>query len=365
MLIDKDYTAWLTQLKNKIRASQLKAAVAVNSEMIQLYWDIGADIAQKQLENRYGSGIIKQLAKDLRKDLPNVAGFSQANLYVMRKFYLFYRDKKNLQQLAIKLQKANNKKSNSNLQQLAVKLSKNSILLKIPWWHHQVILTNCKEVDIAVFYIEQTIANNWSRNILQMQIENKLHERIGKANNNFEHTLPKPASDLARETLKDPYKFDFLTLEADIQELELEKQLTDNITQFLLELGKGFAFVGRQFPVQVGKKERKVDLLFYHTKLHCYIVIDLKMGEFEPEHAGKMNYYLSIIDEYLKTEEDKPSIGIILCKQKDSIDVEFALRDINKPLGISEFSFNELPDNIKPNLPTVSEIENELMKMSK
>jgi len=175
--------------------------------------------------------------------------------------------------------------------------------------------------------------------------------------------LPKPQSDLAKETLKDPYKFDFLTLEADIQELDFEKQLTDNITRFLLELGKGFAFVGRQYLLKVGKKERKIDLLFYHLKMHCYVVIDLKMGEFEPEYVGKMNYYLTAVDNLLKTEIDQPSIGIILCKSKDSLDVEYALQDINKPLGISEFTFNELPANIQKNMPSVSELEDELKKI--
>jgi predicted nuclease of restriction endonuclease-like (RecB) superfamily len=225
-----------------------------------------------------------------------------------------------------------------------------------------VILGKCNTLKEAQFYIEQTIQNNWSRNVLEIQIENKLIQRLGNAPNNFELTLPKPQSDLAIETLKDPYKFDFLTLEAEVQELQLEKLLTENITQFLLELGKGFAFVGRQYPIQVGKKERKLDLLFYHTKMHCYMVIDLKMGEFEPEFAGKMNYYLSAVDQLLKTEQDNPSIGIILCKSKDKLEVEYALQDLNKPMGISEFTFSELPQNIQSNLPTVEELENELNK---
>ncbi|MEN9303510.1 MAG: hypothetical protein RL264_1939 [Bacteroidota bacterium] len=211
--------------------------------------------------------------------------------------------------------------------------------------------------------MQQIIQNNWSRNVLEIQIESKLFQRQGKAINNFELTLPKPQSDLAKETLKDPYKFGFITLESDVQELELEKQLTENITQFLLELGKGFAFVGRQYALQVGNKERKLDLLFYHLKMHCYVVIDLKMGEFEPEHASKMNYYLSAVDKLLKTELDNPSIGIILCKSKDALEVEFALQDFNKPMGISEFTFNELPQNVQSNMPTIEELENELKKL--
>jgi len=191
-------------------------------------------------------------------------------------------------------------------------------------------------------------------------LETKLIDRLGKAQNNFELTLPKVQGDLAKETLKDPYKFDFLTFEIDVQELELEKQLTENITKFLLELGKGFAFVGRQYRLQIGNKERKIDLLFYHTTMHCYVVVDLKMGEFEPEFIGKMNYYLSAVDELLKDEIDQPSIGIILCKSKETLEVEYALRDVKKPLGISEFTFNELPEEVKHNMPTVAELENEL-----
>jgi predicted nuclease of restriction endonuclease-like (RecB) superfamily len=289
----------------------------------------------------------------------------------MRRFYLFYKDSQlvhqaseqlqdNDFQLDVILQQAAVKLNNELVQQPAGLITEQNILCKIPWWHHQVILTKCKNEPQATFYIQQTIQNNWSRNVLEIQINSGLVNRLGKAQNNFELTLPKLQSDLAKETLKDPYKFDFLTLEADVQELELEKHLTENITKFLLELGKGFAFIGRQYPLQIGNKERKLDLLFYHLKMHCYVVIDLKMGEFEPEYAGKMNYYLSAVDDLLKTDIDQPSIGIILCKSKDSLDVEYALRDMNKPLGISEFTFNELPESIQKNMPTVEELENEL-----
>ncbi len=326
MNIEQEYKTWISALKDKIRTSQLKAAISVNSEMISLYWEIGADIVQKQVGNKWGSGFIKQMAKDFKNDMPEVSGFSQTNLYAMRQFYLFYNDKQILQQAAVISIETNEIQQNTNFQQPVGNLREDSILTKIPWGHHYTILQKCKQQDEAFFYINQTLKNNWSRNILQIQIESRLHERQGKALHNFERTLPAPLSDLARETLKDPYKFDFLTLESNIQELELEKKLTENISLFLLELGKGFAFVGRQYPLQIGKKERKIDLLFYHTKLHCYVAVDLKMGEFEPEYAGKMNYYLSAIDEMLKTDIDQPSIGIILCKSKDAIDVEYALR---------------------------------------
>lgn len=374
MDLDINYKDWITSLKDKIRSAQIKAAIAVNEQMIMLYWEIGKSIVEKQQEHNWGSKIVEEMAKDLKRELPDTNGFSRTNLFAMRKFYLFYKDceivhhvdrqfktidfqdNKVLQQPAGLIQ--NNKIL--IVHQLGGQLEQNSILFKIPWKHHVTIFSKCGSINEAQFYIQQTIQNNWSRNVLQIQIESKLIDRLGKAQNNFELTLPKPQSDLAIETLKDPYKFDFLTLEADVQELELEKQLTENITKFLLELGKGFAFVGRQYPLQIGNKERKLDLLFYHLKMHCYVVIDLKMGEFEPEFAGKMNYYLSAVDDLLKTDTDQPSIGIILCKSKDSLDVEYALRDINKPLGISEFSFNELPESIQKNMPTVEEIENEL-----
>ncbi|MDA3882281.1 MAG: DUF1016 domain-containing protein [Bacteroidales bacterium] len=191
-----------------------------------------------------------------------------------------------------------------------------------------------------------------------------MYSRQGMAVTNFDLTLPQVQSDLAIETIKDPYKFDFLNLEENIQEVELEKKLTENITHFLLEMGRGFAFVGRQYPLKIGNKERKIDLLFYHIRMHCYVVIDLKTGEFEPEYAGKMNYYLSVVDDLLKTDIDNPSIGIILCKTKDNVDVDYALRDMKKPLGVSEYTFNELPKNTQKNLPTVSEIENELKNLT-
>ena len=379
MDLDENYKIWLKSLKEKIRSAQIKASIAVNEEMLLLYWDIGKSIFEKQNQFSWGSKVVEHMAKDLKRELPDTNGFSRTNLFAMRKFYLFYKDSflvhqvggqientssntdnEFVQQVAGQKENTTSTTENELVQQVAGQLSKESILCKIPWWHHNIIMSKSSTIEEAIFYIQQTIQNNWSRNVLEMQIDSKLIERQGKAINNFEVTLPKSQSDLAKETLKDPYKFGFVTLESEVQELQLEKSLTDNITHFLLELGKGFAFVGRQYPLLVGKKERKIDLLFYHLKMHCYVVIDLKMGEFEPEYAGKMNYYLSAVDKLIKTEEDNPSIGIILCKSKDNLEVEFALQDFNKPMGISEFTFNELPENIKMNMPTIQELENEL-----
>ena len=383
MNLDTNYKNWISDLKNKIRTAQIKASLSVNEQMIMLYWEIGKSIIEKQQEHNWGSKIVEQMAIDLKRELPDTNGFSRTNLFAMRKFYLFYVDSELVhlpvgliqntdfenniivQQAVGQLEKSSTESNNELVHPVGGQLDSNFILCKIPWGHHITILSKCSSIKEAQFYIKQTIQNNWSRNVLQIQIESNLINRQEKAPNNFVLTLPKPQSDLAIETLKDPYKFDFLTLEANVQELELEKQLTENITHFLLELGKGFAFVGRQYPLQIGNKERKLDLLFYHLKMHCYVVIDLKMGEFEPEYAGKMNYYLSAVDDLLKTDIDQPSIGIILCKSKDSIGVEYELRDIKKPLGISEFTFNELPENIKKNMPTVEELENELKNIKK
>jgi predicted nuclease of restriction endonuclease-like (RecB) superfamily len=377
-----EYKNWIIELKQRIRSAQLKASIAVNEEMIRLYWDIGKSIAEKQKAFGWGSKVVEMAAADLKRELPDTNGFSRTNLFEMRKFYLFYSKNQIVHQAAgqlqIELRETENEAVNNTAEQFENEqyrieneivhqadgqLDKESILTKIPWQHHVVILNKCKKINEAEFYLKQTILNNWSRNILELQIASKLIDRAGKAQNNFELTLPKFQSDLAIETLKDPFKFDFLTLESNVQELELERRLTENITQFLLELGKGFAFVGRQYPLKIGNKERKIDLLFYHLKMHCYVVIDLKTGEFEPEHAGKMNYYLSAVDDLLKSETDNPSIGLILCRTKETIDVEYALRDINKPLGISTFTFNELPDNFKSIMPTVEELENEIKNL--
>jgi predicted nuclease of restriction endonuclease-like (RecB) superfamily len=226
-----------------------------------------------------------------------------------------------------------------------------------------VLLDKAKSVDEALFYLQQTIENNWSRAILTLQIEQDLFSRQGKAINNFHQTLPEKQAVMAGQILKDPYNFGFLTLEPKVQELDIERQLTEHITRFLLELGKGFAFIGRQYPLQVGDKDYRLDLLFYHIRLHCFVVIDLKVVEFEPEFAGKMNFYLSVVDDQIKTAEDQPSIGIILCKNKNKLEVEYALQGMNKPIGVSAFTVTQaLPDELKSTLPTVEEFENELNK---
>jgi predicted nuclease of restriction endonuclease-like (RecB) superfamily len=393
IMIDKEYRNWLVTLKSTIRQSQIKAAVAVNSELIMLYWELGKQIVDKQENAKWGTGFIGQLSKDLKEEFPDMGGFSKHNLYHIKNLHLLYNqcdtkveqvallfekpiveqvalqlDNEFQEQLVPKIEDSNRQQTVANLNKINEEKTKQVVsqiqtqLFNIPWGHHILILQKIKNTSEAIFHIQKTIENNWSRAILGMQIETNLYARQGKAITNFESALPKPQSDLAREILKDPYNFSFLTLEQNVQELELEKQLVKNITQFLLELGKGFAYMGRQFELNVGSKNFRLDLLFYHTKLKCYVIIELKTKEFEPEFVGKLNFYLSAIDELVKDENDKPTIGILLCKSKDNLIVEFALKDMNKPIGVSEFLFNELPLNIQKEMPTVEELENELFK---
>ena len=364
-----EYKEWLFELKSKIKQSQIKAALAVNSQLIQLYWDLGKQIAEKQETAKWGSGFIDQLSKDLQAEFPDMKGFSKNNLHRARNFYLFYfQHLTKVAQVAPLLEI-------SKSQQLVAKLeeskaeqlgSENSALLfQIPWGHHILIFQKIKNQPEAIFYIKETIKNNWSRAVLHHQIESSLYERQGKAVSNFQNTLPEPQSDLAVQLLKDPYNFDFLQMTADYNERDLEKSLTRHITDFLLELGAGFAFVGKQYAVTLGGKEYFIDLLFYHLTLRCYVVIELKAVEFKPEFAGKLNFYLNVIDAQLKHEHDQPTIGLIICKTKNNIEAEYALKGIEKPIGITEYELNKiLPDELKSSLPSIEEIENELRNLT-
>ncbi|GHT78469.1 hypothetical protein FACS189464_1950 [Bacteroidia bacterium] len=303
MIKDSNYKAWLSDLKLRVRQSQIKAAVRVNNEMISLYWSIGADIVAKQAESVWGSGIIPQLSADLRAEFPDMQGFSDRNLRSMKQFYLFYSQEKTIspqivgnipQQLVEELQSFDNK-NNTIWQQPASKLEIHPIF-QIPWFHHVQIMSKCKSVKEALFYVNKTIENGWSRAMLMNFMDAKLYQSQGKAINNFDKFLPDVQSDLARETLKDPYCFDFFTLTEDYKEKELEDALVANITKLLLELGQGFANLGRQYPIKVGDRERNIDLLFYHLGLRCYVVIELKSKEFEPEHTGKLGYYITAVN---------------------------------------------------------------------
>lgn len=334
LLPDEDnYFALLNGLKNRIRSAQIKAALAVNRELVLLYWHIGREILQRQREQGWGSKVIPRLAKDLKREFPDMKGFSRTNLLYMRAFADAWPDEKFVQEL----------------------------LGQITWYHNLGLLDKLNQREERLWYARETIANGWSRNVMVMQIESGLYHRQGGAITNFARTLPPPQSDLAHQLVKDPYNFDFLTLGRDAQERELERGLVEHIRDFLLELGVGFAFIGNQYPIVVDDKEYRLDLLFYHARLHCYVVIDLKMGEFEPEFSGKMNFYVSAVDNYLRSEEDNRTIGIILCRSKRKTTVEFALQDVQKPIGVSTYRLqHDLPEALQKSLPTPEQLEMEL-----
>jgi predicted nuclease of restriction endonuclease-like (RecB) superfamily len=329
-----DYKAFIRDIKQRIQTAQIKAAVTVNQELLRLYWDMAERMVAKQEQTQWGDGFIKQMSIDLHEEFPGMKGFSERNLKYIRQWYQFFR------------------KSDSIGQQLVA---------QIPWGHNIAILSKCKNTVEAIFYIQKTIQNNWSRAVLIHHIESGLYSREGKAITNFQTTLPAPHSDLARQTMKDPYNFDFLTLREKHDEKELENALVKHVTKFLLELGAGFSFIGRQYRLEVAGDEYFVELLFYHVKLHCYIVIELKAVKFKPEFAGKLNFYVSAVDGILKTKIDNPTIGIIICKSKNDTVVEYALKDIHKPIGVSEYIITKnLPDDLKSSLPSIEEIEAEL-----
>ncbi|GHT34104.1 hypothetical protein FACS189434_09690 [Bacteroidia bacterium] len=373
-----EYHDWLKNLKSQIQGSQIKAALSVNSQMIMLYWDLGRQIVEKQEFAKWGSGFIEQLSKDLQEEFPEMKGFSKNNLLRMRNFYHFYATAHSLPdvkvaQLVPLLQSIVNQVDRRVAQVVPQLENKNfaigkqlvSKLSLVPWGHHIKILQKVENIDQAFFYIQKTIENNWSRSVLEYQIETNLYGRQGKAVTNFSLTLPEPQSDLANAILKDPYNFDFLQLSEKVKETDLEKALVQHISHFLPELGIGFAYMGRQFSLKIGTKDYRTDLLFYHTKLKSYVIIELKTKEFEPEYAGKLNFYISAINELVRDERDNFTIGILLCKNKDNYEVEFALKDINNPIGVSTYHYTELAETVKSALPSDEELNNELISFER
>lgn len=356
--IDTDisgYQDWLTTIKQRVVSARLRAALAANSELMALYYELGAQIVEREEQARWGSGFIDAFSKDLRQTFPEIGGFSSKNLRYCRAFFRFYCDPAIWQQAVAKL---------ADTPWAGVDNELSALMARTPWGHHIHIFTKCKTLAEAGFYINQTIKQGWSRDVLALQLKSKLYDRAGKAVTNFSRTLPLPQSDLAQQTLKDPYTFDFMAMTEPYNEREVERQLTQHITQFLLELGKGFAFIGRQYHLEVAGNDYHIDLLFYHVTLKCYVVVELKNRKFIPEYAGKLNFYLSAVDSLLKRDDDQPTIGLLLCRDKNNIEVEFALRDMNKPMGVSEYTLVEsLPDNLKGALPTVEEIEQDLQQL--
>lgn len=330
-----DYKAFLNSVQRRIQESQLKAVLAVNSELISLYWEIGKMLFEKMQSEGWGAKTIDRLAQDLSSRVPDISGFSARNLRYMKRFFEIYQDTPILQRPVAKL----------------------------PWGHNVTLMEKLTSNDERFWYAEQTIENGWTRPMLILWIESDLYSRQGKAITNFKNTIPNVNSDLAEQTLKDPYNFSFLSLDKKHREQDLEQGLIDHIQKFLLELGQGFAFVGRQVKLDFGGKDYQIDLLFYHLKLRSFIVIELKATEFDPRDVGQINFYLSAVDELIKHSSDNPSIGLILCKTKDNFTAEYAIRGIKNPIGIAEYEVQlveSLPKNLKGSLPTIEEIEAEL-----
>jgi predicted nuclease of restriction endonuclease-like (RecB) superfamily len=331
--LPSDYDTLLKTLKERIRTAQVQAALAVNRELVLLYWQIGSAILQQQQQQGWGAKVIDRLSADLRRAFPDIKGFAARNLRYMRAFAEAYPHFELVQQ----------------------------VVAEIPWGHHVRLLDRTKDPQERLWYIQQTVAHGWSRNVLLHQLESDLYHRRGSAPNNFDRTLPAPQSELAQQLLKDPYHFDFLTLGADAKERDIENALLQSISAFLLELGVGFALVGNQYHLDIGGEDFYIDLLFYHLKLRCYVVIDLKISKFEPEFAGKMNFYLSAVDDTLRHPDDQPSIGIILCKSKNKTIVEYALRDTHRPIGVADYQLTRsLPEELQGQLPTAEAIQAEL-----
>jgi predicted nuclease of restriction endonuclease-like (RecB) superfamily len=342
-----EYQAWLGSIKQRIVSVRLRMALAASRELIQFYWDLGALIAHKQVQSQWGDKLIAQLSADLQKAFPDIKGLSASNLKYCLRFFQFYTGGQGA----------------SDPEAAAAAIGQQPVD-QLPWGHNILIFTKCSNVEEARFYMSQTLQEGWSRDVLALQLKSKLHTRAGRAVTNFSLTLPPPQSDLAQQTLKDPYTFDFMAMTAPYNERDVELQLTQHITQFLLELGKGFAFIGRQYHLEVAGNDYYIDLLFYHVTLKCYVVVELKNRKFIPEYAGKLNFYLSAVDSLLKRDDDQPTIGLLLCRDKSNIEVEFALRDMNKPMGVSEYTLVEaLPDNLKGALPTLEEIESDLQQL--
>lgn len=345
--MDEQYKNWISEVSKRFRQSQIKATVKVNDEMLRFYWQLGKELHDKKNSFSYGQGFYKTISRDLRKELPDVKSFSETNLRYMQKFAELYGEASDLPQLG------------EDFKSEEVKL-----IFAVPWGHHKVIMDKCnKNPEKALFFVNQVIQNGWSRAVLLNFLDTDLFERQGKAVTNFKQTLPAVQSDLAQEITKDPYKFDFIALTQSYNEKELKDALMDNIQKFLLELGNGFAFVGREYRIEIGATENFIDMLFYHTRLHCYVVVEVKVTEFESSYAGQLGTYVVAVNHQIKTEQDEPTLGLLVCKSKDDIKAQYALESSSQPLGVSAYELSKLiPENFKGSLPSIDEIESELQK---
>lgn len=343
-----EYIQMLEKIKNSYKAGQLKAAVSVNSEMLKFYYSLGEEIVNLQAESRWGSGFYKKLSSDLQKEIPNVKGFSVTNLKYMKKFYEMYSPLNRPQPVDNLIENETGKEFN--------------MIFSIPWGHQRYIMDRCEgNLDKALFFISKTLENSWSRAVLLNFLDTYLFDRQGKAITNFKNNLPSMQGDLASEMTRDPYNFDFIAIRQNYDEKELKDALMDNIQKFLLELGTGFAFVGREYRLVVGNSEEFIDMLFYNIKLHCYVVVEVKISAFRPADIGQLGTYVTSVNHILKGEGDNQTIGLLICKIKDNILAKYASESSREPIGISEYQLSNLiPENFKGTLPSIEEIENEL-----
>lgn len=353
-IINKIYHSLLADIKAKITLAKQTAIQSVNTQLLVVYWEIGNAIIKQEATEGWGKKVIVNLARDLKLEFPEMSGLSERNLKYMKDFAAAYPFFITSLKEVKSTKKPINKGKNSILQ---------APLAKLSWYHHITLLDKIKDEEMRAFYIAKTAENNWSRNVMVYQIESNLYARQGKAITNFSNTLPKLQSDLANETLKNPYVFDFLNISEEISELNLERTMLQHLKKFMLEIGKGFAYVGNQYKLQVDEDEFFLDLLFYNIHLHCYVIFELKIGDFKPEYAGKLNFYINTIDNQIKGKLDKPTLGVLLCKTPNKTVIKYALQGIKTPIGVSNYKLEQiLPKNLKSNLPSIKELEDELNK---
>ncbi len=367
--LDSDYIQWIHDIKERFRNTQIKAAIKVNSELLLFNWQLGRDLVMRKVEEKWGSGIVEQLSLDLKNEFPDIKGFSTTNLWYMKKWYTFYAggDAEKLQRLVgeieaqisiiqPRMEQIGKNISEEKLQQVIGELPFPDFFAYVPWGHHIDIITKCNSIEEALFYIYRTIEEGWSRSTLQDYIKSGLYGRTGTAITNFSERLPAIQGRLAQEITKDTYDLGFITLPPDYDETALEAALEQNITRFLLELGTGFAFIARQKEIVVSGKTRKIDMLFYHIRLKCYVVVELKAVSFEPEFAGKLNFYVNAVNDLIRTPDENPTIGLLICKDKDQTEVQWAFQGIQTPLGVASYNNIKL-EEIKKQLPTEKEIQ--------
>lgn len=362
MRLDDEYRSWIQELGNRYRKSQIKASIRVNNEMLMYYWSVGKDISERHVDSKWGNKFFQNMSVDLTDMIPNVKGFSPTNLRYMMRFYELFKDVKIVPQVEGRLLEDNENQIVPQVEeQFTMALNK---VFMIPWGHIKLLIDKCHNNSGKInFYIDKVIENNWSRAVLLNFIDSNLFERQGQAITNFKYTLPKETGDLAQEITKDPYNFDFVAIRQGYNEKELKDALMDNVQNFLMELGTWFAFVGREYRLQVGNTEQYVDMLFYNIKRHCYVVVEVKVVEFEPGFISQTATYVSAVNHTLKGEKDTQTIGLLICKTKDNILAKYAVETSTEPIGISEYELNTLmPKDFKGTLPTIEELEQGLSR---